>query len=463
VNSGAVTAMSPRKSARCSALGRGRFKWFMYCLNALFAIKLYVALGFDLLDIRVPGHSVIVAYVPTLLYGAIALLGLGELIESWQRSGILRRPVVRLVIMAYGVVFTIMFVRIPWNADALGFIAVIRSCVLWLLPAIAVFGLKERNWHVMRRVACWQSAIAVVILSLVVWRIAPDILANNPLAGRLQLAEAGGGIADDASELAYASVFLLVSFRSLSTFWRFVALAVGGLAASIALIGQFRSGVLIIGLAAAAGFVYVPLRARVAGAAKGLFDWTRGPRKVLVTMAFVICTVGALVGAASLVADMTPFYRVASEYVNATQRRAEFAFSDSDGQSGLNLRIDESRQALSELSSVQLVFGKGIGATWSGGTIYHERREMVHLGVGQLTFFGGIALALLGLSAIGMALYVFLRSRLETAVICASVVCLALVQSFAANIFDANLNYLMILLCLGGTLLHLLQRSGAPS
>jgi hypothetical protein len=425
---------------------------FILCLNILFGIGAYWTLVYGVLRIRVPGHSIITSLGPPMLYATIIGLGVQELGNIRRTSEIMKRRDVTLAIVAYFSICLIMAVQIPANLAASGsLLVVINGLLTWLLPIVAVFGVREQNWITIRRTLRWQSAIACVCLLATVPMIMAEVRQLNPLVERPSLVELGGGVLYYGSQLPYAGTFLL-SFRSLSLMWRVTAVATVGLSLWVSMIGQFRSGVLFAAAAACLGLLYIPLRVRV----------MRPTRVMLKAAAAWMLVLAVLfgIGSSSAVSNRlsTPITMV-SDYVEAMVARNSWNASESRLPYGLDFRLQESQAALSELTAAQLVVGKGIGATWSGGTMYEDRRDMLHLGVGHLVLHGGVLLALfVVLCPASVAIYVFLASRSELPLVCAGTLCLAIVGTFVSNIFAPNLSYVLLSLCVGGSLFHFQKR-----
>jgi hypothetical protein len=436
-----------------------RFNKFILCLNILFAINVYLTLIYGVLGLRVPGHSLIVYYGPSVLFAVMIGLGAQELWHARYYSEIVKRRDVAFAINAYFSICLLMVLQIPLNLAAYGeskslldrSLPLLNGVLTWLLPVVAVFGLKVENWNTIRRTVCWQSAIGCSCLLFAIPATMLDIRQSNPLEQRLNLQELTGGVLFNGNPLLYAGTFLLMSFRSLSLFWRLIAVMTAGLTMWIAMVGQFRSGVTVVLMAAALGLLYVPLRVRATSV-------ENMRSKVVAPLLFVLCVLFTI-GFSSLLSNkLSAPYAAVSEYVEAITKRG-VSISDEGFVDSIDIRIQESLEALSEQNLVQLIVGKGFGATWSGGTLYEERRGMLHLGIGHLLLHGGILLALFTLLGPAlMSIRVFLKSHSQTPLACAGVLCVGLSGTFISNIFDPNVYYLMYSLCLGGILLHLQEK-----
>jgi hypothetical protein len=337
-----------------------------------------------------------------------------------------------------------MALQIPINmAAGASLMTVIRSATTWLLPVVAVFGIREENWRTIRKVVCWQSAIGCVLMLFVLSGVNAEVLLSNPDVERLSLLDVGGGALGLIGDFRYSTVFMLLSFWSFRWRWRLVALTLGGISFWISLIGQFRSASAMVLLALIIGLLYVPFRTLK----------RKGKRPV--GLASVVIMVGVLL--VGFVVAQTQFNDGASvvrELVDAVMKRG-VRTSDEGLQSSWEIRVEESREALSESSPLQWIVGKGFGATWSGGSLYDTQRGMCHFGVGHLMLYGGVFLLIIVYAGpILKGWRVILTSRQELVLICAGVVCMRSLSTFVANIFEADISYMLLMLCVGGLFLR---------
>jgi predicted aconitase with swiveling domain len=433
-----------------------RFRHFILCFNGLFAINVYSTLIYGVLGLRLPGHSLIMSWGPNMLYAAMVALGCLELWSARSYSAIYRHRKIAWAVGAYIIMCLLMALQIPNNLIESGSpTVVLTGSLTWLLPVVAVFGLREENWNTIRGTVCWQSAIGCFCLLCAMPTIMEEVGQSNPLHQRLSLSDMGGGIVLQGVGLTYGGTYLLLSFCFLPVVWRVTALTTSGLFLWIGIICQFRSVVATVSAATFLGLVYIPLRARSTKLAVPTFQ-------VAVSVLAVVLVVTAIELSSSLRDKFNAPYALVSDYAEAIARRG-VVVSDVGLQSSISDRIQESVEAVKELNILQVIVGKGFGATWSGGTMYDERRDMLHLGIGHCVLHGGILLALFALLGPALtAAWVFLRSRSEVSVVCAALLCLAIAGAFISNMFAPSLNYLLLSLCLGGTLLHLQPKVPGP-
>jgi hypothetical protein len=344
-----------------------------------------------------------------------------------------------------------MAIQMPLNLVTATRLGMFSSLLTWLLPFIAVFGLREENWNVICKTVCWQNSIGGLCLLYVMPAIMVEVRQTNPMQERLNLAEAGGGILLSGSQLAYAGTFLLLSFRWLSTVWRLALMFTTGLTIWIALIGQFRSGIASVLIAVFLGLIYIPVRV-------GIGKLNRRKRVSLATVVLIWVGLFAFSASSTIRNVVTTPFVVGRDYMSAIMLRG-VSISDEGFKNSVDDRIEESRVALGEQNLIQLVVGKGFGATWSGGYIYEERRDMLHLGIGHLMLCGGIMLTLFVIMVPALlALRVFIVSHSRNVLICGGVVCVSIAASFISNIFAPGPSYIMLVLCVGGSMLHLQPR-----
>ena len=425
-----------------------RFNKFILCFNSLFVAKVSHLVIYCILGQRTQGYDIIVGYTELLLYAVMIGLGFLELWHARYNCEILKRKNVAFAIGTYSTICLIMAVQSPISLTTNTRFGFVNSVFTWLLPVVAVFGVRVGNWDTIRKTVCWQSAIGCISLLCAVPLVRDDIAQINIATQRLNIAEASGGALLAGAQVLYGGTFLLLSFRSLPMVWRVTALTSAGLIMWIGLLGKFRSVVFVVLATVVLALFYIPLRI----GATSLGKWrskSTAPVVVGLVVLFAICF------AFSLTDKLNPVYEVVTQYVEAVVGRG-VTISDEGFQSGVDIRVEESVEAIGELNLLQLFIGKGFGATWSGGSHYDEQRDMLHLGMAHLVLNGGILLALFFLLGPAlMATRVFLVSRAQIPLVCAGVVCLTLLGTFISNIFFPSLSYLMVSLCMGGSLLHL--------
>lgn len=432
-----------------------RFRIFVITMHTAFALLVYKVLIFHVLGIRLPGHTLVEGHIPVLIYGAMAWLGLRELFHAKKYSEILAKSKPRFFIRVYTVVFFIMSMQMFYNYLIAGspLLSCVRDFLVWLLPSIAAFGIKEKNWKILSRALLQQTAIACFISIFAIPLARQDIELVSSFMDRTQLLKAGGGILGEMEGLFYASFFLLLTF-SLKTIWsRLFALWSVAVTAGITMIGQFRGDVISIAMAAALAWGYIPLR---------LANLRTG--KKILHLAFVLGPLLTFLLTSStfmnLLADSN-YYMIRSinESLTSIQKRFTGEALGQNPQDDLLMRFEESQEALSEGNIFQIALGQGIGSVWSGGSLFGELRGMVHLGFGMLMFRGGIPLLILFMIfPFGIGLYVFARNREPLMLACASLIFLRVMALFVANQFDLTLSYILTLLCAGGCLMHFRDR-----
>ncbi len=421
------------------------FKGFIATFSCLFGIYTYLTFIHGVLGIRIPGHTLIVSFGPYLLY--LAMVGLGGY-EYWRlrnRSPILSHPTLKMAIGIYIVICLLMALQAPINlSKSKSIYGFLDASLSWFLPVVLVFGLQREQWLIIRKMVCWQSAIGCVALLFAKSRISSEIAMSDQLTSRVDLVEAGGGILFYGMQLIYAGHFLLLSFRFLPFIWRFVAIATIGLTLWVALVGQFRSGVATIAMAVFIGLIFIPMRVKTNDSSGGM--------KWMVSM-LALAFVGF--GAYALISSRGPLASSESVLSRSMEGMIRRNTSSSSGwiPYGVEDRVQESTEALRESNIVQLVVGKGLGATWSGGTIFSEQRNMLHVSIGHFILHGGIILLLFAiLGPLRWSIRVFRRSRSEIALVSAGLLLLHMAGSLIANIFLPSLGYILFLLCLGGSL-----------
>jgi len=429
--------MCERRSPEQSA---GHLSLFTSCLWALFVIQIYGA-GSTALGYRVYGHSFIISLGPPAIYCVMILLGFAEL--SYQnRLGILSRHHIRAFLLSYLFVLGLMLAQLPLNDSRSTPLVIWEDLLVWLMPSVAVFGMKRANWQVLMRVFLWHTILGLAGALVIVPVTLGDSLLIESLGRGMRTMSALGVLAG----LLYASPFLLLSW-SIQSAWARIVPALGvALTTWGGIMGQFRNrlvtGVLVVLLA---GW-WIPWRLREKGRRPGL-TW------VLIRLAAGAILLSALFtdvsGLASYGRTGTAFLR----QVEAMQLREQQG--DYGVQAALLDRLQESQEALAEGSVWQLIVGQGVASTWSGGTLYLERRGMLHLGFGHLMFRGGILLLVLVMVfPFGVGIHVFLRSRDPLVLACASLLFLRVVFLFVANQFALSLAYVLTFLCAGGCLIH---------
>jgi hypothetical protein len=417
--------------------------YFLLCLNGVFFIHLYDVVIFYLFSIRVVGHDIITSFLPVLLYAIMVWFGIKEYYCIRSHYRILNTPFVLSWISIYKITLYFMLLQLPYNIlikDS-GILSSISDTVVWFLPVIAIFSFEKENMLKMKRLFIWQAAISCVVIIISFPLIMQDLHIVSMRATRIDLQDLGGGILGPIRSLLFGGVFLLLLFNTLKLWERIISIIIVIFSLYISVLGQFRSGVISFALTISLAWIIIPLRL---GAL----------RHILVSVLFLIFVTVLIQGSGTdELADMTQRYESIKFGGKAFEKLQARFFSRgyNEGTEGsIMYRIEESRQALSESNPIQLLVGQGIGSTWTGGTLYGAKREMLHLGIGHLLFRGGIPLLVLFLIfPFGVGLVAFIRSRNPLILACAGVILLRIISLFISNQFDLNLSYVLTFLCAG--------------
>lgn len=432
-----------------------RFIAFVFTLYAAFAILVYNVLIFSALGVRLPGHSLIISDLPFLIYGAMAWLGFRELIYAKKDHKILAKRGSRLFINIYFVVLFIMSIQMLYNylIGGSSFTLCLRDLLVWLLPSIAVFGIREKNWKILLRALFLQTLIACLISIIVIPSAQRDLSSITSYTNRDQTLSDIVGIFGPTGDLLYASYFLLLTFSFQNIRLRMISLFSVALITWVGVIGQFRHVLILTATAAALAWFYIPLRSTILRTKKRIL----GLMFVLGLLLIFLLTSSTLMN--SLTNSNNYIVSSFNESLAGINNRFTGESPGNKLQYDEQMRMQESKEALSEGNIFQIVFGQGFGSTWSGGSLFPEQRNMVHLGFGMLLFRGGIPLFILFMIfPIGIGLYVLIRSHKPLTLACAGLVLLLLISMFVSNIFDLNLAYILALLCAGGCLMHFRDR-----
>jgi hypothetical protein len=319
----------------------------------------------------------------------------------------------------------------------------LRESLPWLLPVIAVFGFDEEQWQLiipilLLQIACNTLIIAIFQLPIALQEIQMSSISGFAVRGDLSILASGS--LENSSDVLSGAMLLALFLPYLR--WRGRIVVVGGLLTYIiiATISMFRSFV-IEGLASLIlGLTYIPMRTAV--------RLTRRSKQAigLVVAVLVILVIFSSISQEWLQGSSNVMIRNLAAAILGLQGR----FEESKTEDNLYFRLKEAQAGLGESNDLQIVFGKGVAATWSGYPFYFEVRNMLHFSPAQLILKGGIILLLLYMIfPFGVSLKAFFTSRDPLTLMCACFIILRMVSVISHNIFYAWFVTILLWLCAG--------------
>lgn len=303
----------------------------------------------------------------------------------------------------------------------------------WFLAIMVIHGHRVGDWYWLNRMLVLHAIIGCVFTAFSLRSIQPTIGMMPDRSEILTDYSSLGAL----SILEYSVPFLAFTYSRQSRLGRITVVIGLTLWLAAYVIGQFRHGVIVVGLTILLS-LYNHYRT---GNLRGILPVVR-PTLIVVLICLAI-THSAVVWKDGL---LTKSYQaLVIRFTTDDPAQANY---------GLQARIHEGTYALSELSPLEWWTGRGITGTWSGrggwDCSYKEQRDMLHFGPMHFILKGGIPLlVLLLIFPFAAGIKQLCSSRDPLMLASASVVFLWLVECLYANYSCPSPNAVLRFICAG--------------